>query len=379
MYVNLRLFFKAEAIALLDRPFRLRRWAFVGFFTGLYWFMWCLIAVGRLLDHVFFPGFRRQEIHEPVFIIAPPRSGTTFAQNLLSLDEERFAHLKLYQTIFPSVCFQRLFDALAWVDRHTFRILSRLLAWFERRIFGGWDDMHPLRFNAPEEDDGLFVYTFVTEAILLLFPYTQELWEAGFADSLPADDRRRLMRYYRSCIKRHLYANGPHKTFLSKSTQSSGAIESVREEFPDARILTIIRHPYQSIASHVSVFYPVWRAHSPEIAKSSPESEAYAELAVAWYRHVHEVGANLDGNRFIRIRYTELVEDPRGTIEQVYGRLGFELTPEFRERLQAATRESRSFRSNHEYSLEEFGLSEQWIQERLGDVMDAYSLDRKGP
>jgi hypothetical protein len=54
-----------------------------------------------MLDHVFFPGLRRQEVRAPVFIIAPPRSGTTLTQKLMALDSERFVHAKLYQTIFP--------------------------------------------------------------------------------------------------------------------------------------------------------------------------------------------------------------------------------------------------------------------------------------
>jgi len=52
------------------------------------------------------------------------------------------------------------------------------------------------------------------------------------------------MSYYRSCLQRQLYANGPDKTLLSKATQSSGAVESLLEEFPDAKFITIIRHPY---------------------------------------------------------------------------------------------------------------------------------------
>ena len=71
---------------------------------------------------------------------------------------------------------------------------------------------------------------------------------------------------------------------LSKATQLSGSVESLLEAFPDAKFLTIIRHPYESVASHVSVFYPVWRAHSPEIAKASAVSKSYARLAVEWNR-----------------------------------------------------------------------------------------------
>ena len=115
MYFNVGLFIKAERLALFGRPFRLRRWLYVIGFTLLFAFMWVVVAFGRALDHIFFPGFRRVKIARPVFIIAPPRSGTTFFQKLMSLDEERFVHAKLFQTIFPSVVYQKLIAGIVWV------------------------------------------------------------------------------------------------------------------------------------------------------------------------------------------------------------------------------------------------------------------------
>ena len=376
MYINLKLFGKALYLSLFTCRFSLRRWAYIGFFTALYWVMWLLVALGRALDHLLFPGFRQQPIIRPVFIVAPPRSGTTLTQKLMSLDDERFVHVKLYQTIFPSVLYQRCFDGVAWLDRHTGQVLSRLVGWMEKTFFGGWDDMHKLRLNQPEEDDGFFVYSFVTEAIYLLFPHVDELWEAGFPDALPAEHRRKLMRYYRSCLQRHLYANGPDKTLLSKATQSSGAVESLREAFPDARFITIIRHPYQSVASHVSVFYPVWHAHSPDIAKDSPVSKAYARLALRWYQHLFEFGLKMDPARYYCMDYRDLTRDPREAIETLYHHFGWDLSDAFRARLASATARQRSFQSAHHYTLEEFGLSKEWIQEELGALLDHYSLAR---
>ena len=127
MYFNLRLFFKAVRLSLFETRFSPRRWAFVIFFTALFWLMWCVVFVGRMLDHLWFPGFRRQEVRRPVFIIAPPRSGTTLLQKLLAMDDERFVHAKLYQTIFPAVCYQRCFDAIMWLDQHTRRTLTKVL------------------------------------------------------------------------------------------------------------------------------------------------------------------------------------------------------------------------------------------------------------
>jgi len=376
MYINLRLLFKALKLSLWERPFRLRRWAYVCFFTALFATFWAFVAIARLLDHLLFPGFRRQKLRDPVFIVAPPRSGTTLMQRLLSLDEERFVHVKLYQTIFPSVLCQRTFDWLAWLDRKCGRPLARSIGWAEKRWFGGWDEMHRLRLDQPEEDDGFFVYTFVTEAIFLLFPFIDELWEAGFADALPENERRKVMSYYRSCLQRHLYANGPGKTLLSKATQSSGSVDGLLEEFPDARFITIIRHPYDSVASHVSVFYPAWIAHSPEIAKDSPTSRAYARLAVEWYKHLFEFRKRVDAERYCCIDYRELVRDPALAIERVYAHFGWPIDEPHRKRLKDAAEQQREFTSRHRYSLEDFGMSREWIQQELGELLDFYRLPR---
>jgi omega-hydroxy-beta-dihydromenaquinone-9 sulfotransferase len=376
MYINLSLFARAGYLSLFKTPFSIRRWAYIFFFSGLYGLMWLLVAFGRMLDHLFFPGFKRQSVHQPLFIVAPPRSGTTLTQKLLSLDSERFVHNKLFETVFPSISYQKLFRALVWLDRHTGCLAARLIGWAEKKWFGGWDDMHKMRFNEPEEDDGFFVYTFVTEAIFLLFLHVEELWEAGFPDALPPGPRRKNMRFYRSCLQRQLYLNGPDKTMLSKATQSSGAVESLLAEFPDARFLTIIRHPYKSVASHVSVFYPVWQAHSPELPKNSAVSQAYGLLAVRWFQHLFAFREKISPQQYYCIDFRDLTRDPIMVIENLYRHFNWTISNSFRSRLTEAVRRERGFQSKHEYTLEEFGLSKEWIQQELGHVLDYYKLER---
>ena len=376
MFFNWRLFFRALRLFFIAQPFTVRRWAYGLFFTLLFLLFLAFVALGRLVDRLLFPGFRRQPVRSPVFIIAPPRSGTTLTQKLLSLDDERFVHLKMYQTIFPAVCFQRFFDLVAAIDRGLGRPAERVLGWCERRWFGGWDDLHKMRLNQPEEDDALFLYAFASEAVYMLFPFIRPLWEAGFPDALPPDSRRRLMEYYRSCLQRHLYANDPDKTLLSKATQSCGTVESLRDAFPDAKFVTIVRHPYRSLASHVSLFVPVWQAHSPEITSNGPVARDYAQLGIEWYRHLFAFRNRIDPARYYCIDYRDLVRNPRETIERLYAHFGWTVSPAFRERLEAATERQREFKSKHEYTLEQFGLTKEYVQAELGELLDFYGLER---
>jgi len=42
------------------------------------------------------------------------------------------------------------------LDKKVGQPLVRAARWAEKHWFGGWDDMHKLRFNQPEEDDVFF-------------------------------------------------------------------------------------------------------------------------------------------------------------------------------------------------------------------------------
>ena len=336
---------------------------------------WVVIAVGRAVDHLVFPSFRKHKIEAPVFIVATPRSGTTFLHRLMSLDA-RFACFKLREMVLPAIVYYRLIDALRWIDRATGGHLARGMERVDRLCFGNWEDRHVTGFGHTEEDEALLSHTLVAEAVYQLFPYFDELPPIGFLDRLPKHQRIKVMRFYRQSVQRLLFSAGSDKTFLSKSPGALGRIRSIIETFPDARIIHLVRHPEAVIPSHINMFYPTWEYLSPGTGKNSPEVRNYALLAVAWYRHILQNWQLIDERRYIRIHYDDLVRDPFHTVTKIYDHFQIPMTPAFREDLAAATQEARTYRSAHHYSLEEFGLSQAWVRDQLGDVIQAFGLER---
>ena len=369
MYLNLGITAKALYLSYLGSPFQLRRWVIVTFFLFLLCFFWIVVAIGRFLDHILYPDFRRQEIRQPIFIIAPPRSGTTFLQRLLAQDRDTFAPVLMYQTIFPSITIQKLIHSVAQASRQKGHLLFDIFSWIERHCFGGWDGMHKMRFTQPEEEAGFFVYTFVTEAIYLLFPFVRALWGAGFADDLPLRQQKKLMKYYRSCLQRHLYLNGPDKVLLSKATQFSGSILCLQREFPDARIINILRNPRESIPSHISVFFTVWQWIDPSIRKNGPESREYAELAVAWFLHLEKFAISARPERYYRILYPDLVQNTERSIQSIYRRFGLPLSAQAKRQIRSDARLAVDYKSSHLYTMAEYGLSPEWLRRELGGLM----------
>ena len=375
MYVKLGLLFRALRLSLIEAPFSLRRTAYVLMFLLLFTLFLALVGFGRALDTVLFRGWRKQKLIAPVFIIATPRSGTTAMQRLLALDDANFRPLLMYEMILGSVTWIRTVRAVAAFARP----LTRCVDPIGRFFFGNWDDRHRVRLDLPEEDETIFVYTLASEAIYLLFPYIDQLPEAGFTDILPEREADAVMRFYKTTVQRLLYSSGGEKTLLAKSTSGLGRIKTLQRAFPDARFIHLVRHPAESIPSHVSVFYPTWAAHSPEITKASPTSRAYAALAASWYRHMLREAPTIPERQYIRVMYADFVADPEGTVRRIYDRFGLELTPGYAERLSEEAVAFRRYRSTHRYSLADYGLDEAWLEAEVGDVMRAYGFRPQPP
>jgi hypothetical protein len=182
------------------------------------------------------------------------------------------------------------------------------------------------------------------------------------------------MRYYRSCLQRHLYLNGPEKILLSKATQLSGSIDSLKLEFPDARIVNILRNPVESIPSHISVFYTVWNWVDPSIGKKSRESLEYAELAATWFLHLEKNDITSRPENYLRIFYTNLVRHPDRAARSIYRHFGIPLTPSAERTIQKEAKRALEYKSSHQYTLEEYGLSRAWIKKEVGGIMKRYDF-----
>ncbi|TFG60039.1 MAG: hypothetical protein E4H36_12735, partial [Spirochaetales bacterium] len=67
-----------------------RRALVLAVFLFLFTVLGLFTRLGFLLDLLFFPGFRKQKVTAPVFIIGNFRSGSTFMFRLLARDRENF-------------------------------------------------------------------------------------------------------------------------------------------------------------------------------------------------------------------------------------------------------------------------------------------------
>ena len=292
---------------------------------------------------------------------------------LLSYDEEHFAGFKLHQSMFTAVTYQRFFDAVGEAPV-VGSVARKGVDWINQTFFSGWEGIHEMGIDKEEEDEAIFVYALESPTVSLLNPYMHGYGEMAWLDMQPDDERQAFMDHYEATLKKHLYAVGGDKRFLNKNVFFASRVNTVLGRFPDARFLYLVRHPYKALPSFLNMFYEKWITHSPELPKESPAARELVELGYAYYRAALEMQRTLPPERFHVVRYAQLVKNPKAVVEEVYDWMDLEMSDAYRARLEQATQKQKRYKSSHQYSLEEYGLTEAEVHENLKDVFDAFGF-----
>jgi len=326
-----------------------------------------------LLDEIFYRGYRDVAVREPLFVLGPPRTGTTHLHRVLSADPNTTT-FRTWECLFGlSVFSRKLLLVLARMDRGLGRPAGRLGAWLGRRLTGAMDDIHPVGLDDPEED---FLCLLPLAACFLLvvpFPRAAWLWDiARFDTALGEDEKRELLGWYRRCIQKHLYVFGADKRFLSKNASFSGMAEALLTEFPDARILYTSRDPRAAVPSQLSSLRPALETcgfpHYPDDLR-----DGLVDLLRYYYEHLYEVAATYP-DRMALLYNDDLKNDLSTTVIAALNSVGLAVDDGFRDSLLIMSAESRQHTSDHQYSPEQFGLSDELIASHFERVYALYQF-----
>ena len=213
---------------------------------------------------------------------------------------------------------------------------------------------------------------------IVRLPYMGKL-DFYYVDQWPARRRRRLMRFYKECVRRQLYLNGGDKIHLSKNPTFAGRVESLIETFPDARFVVPFRNPYETIPSLLKLLQIAWRMRKWSDAEMQQSLRLIAEQSYHTYHYPLEVLARHPETAHAIVDYAALLAEPKRVVEEVYARLGLPIGPALAHVLAAQERKARKHETAHTYSLEEFGLRGDEIQARLRDLFARFHWDEPRP
>ncbi len=339
------------------------------------WHFTIRLAYG--LDQIFYPDFHDQDITQPIFIVGNFRSGTTLLHRLLAKDQQ-FTGMKAWEIyLAPSIVQRQFFRWLMKLNHMIGNPVQKLLNWFENAL-QAYCYMHKTGLNEIEEDSHVMLQIWSTYIIFAFFPFPDLIKNYIYYDDQVTEEQQKMdMTYYHQVLQRHIYTKHG-KRYISKSPSHSAKVKSLHRRFPDAKFVNLVRSPLRVIPSSVSMFSIHWKTYGePEQDYPEAASEVIQEQAKHWYIYPHQYLKQLPEDQYVMVRYQDLVADPQSTVENIYHRLGIQMTEQYQETLAKESEKAKRFKSKHAYSPKKMGLDLKQITQEFGSIIHDYDLEKE--
>ncbi len=377
MYFDFKTYFKVICLVLTDRfsPKRL----FMQLTLILLLTLWAVFnTFFLLLDYLIFPRFRRTQIDKPVFIVGNARSGTTFFQRLLCKDQQRFTYFRMWELLFPSVIQKRsVMWCVGTFKRCCPKTFQRIIEW-EAGLMPELRKQHYIGVDTPEEDEFLMLMSFSSAMLEVFFPFVENLKHLVIFDERPAATRRRVTQFYKGCVKRQLYCYADEKYPLTLVSKNPAFVSKMRElsiAFPDGKLVYLIRNPFETIPSVLKLFQTIWEGQGVSEEQIRAQLKPFVEGCIRDYYYALEVLDQLPPERYAIVEYSELVGDPKATIEKVYARLQLTISSEFEQQLLVERKRQTRYHSENTYSLEQFGIDKEELKAKLAPIIERFNFE----
>ena len=307
-----------------------------------------LLATDWLARH---PALTDAHVDRPLFVLGMPRTGTTLVSYLLDQDPANRSLLR--------------WEALASVpppEADALRTDPRVDAARESQAM--FDALNPefkaIHYEAPDGP---------TECVAVFSQdFKSVLWETvanipTYAKWLAATDVSSAYAYHRRVLQL-LQSRAPGRWSLKSPAHCFG-LDALVATYPDARLVMTHRDPIAVVASVCSLVRCL--------------SGTFTDADHAAYINDHWTGVVQDGvervmayraregdDRFVDVRYDDLVADPVGTVRRIYDHFDDELGDVAVERMHRyVDANPKGAHGAHHYRLEELGLDRGELEARF--------------
>ena len=329
----------------------------------------------RLYTQMWFgrhPEILARPLKNPVVIVGPMRSGTTRLHRLLAADQ-RFAHLRSFETISPVP--RPEFEQVLAGEAEDFRpkLAARILK-VARLANPRTLSIHPTGAYEPEEELGLVaasMYGMKWEAQWNVPSYAEWCHEES---AIPA------YRHMANLLRLIGWSQQESslRPWILKTPQHMLDLPALLEVFPDARLIFTHRDPKQVVGSAASLAWNqtiIYSDHN-DPAQTGRDWLGKTATMIARMRDARDA---IPRERMIDVQYEDMETDWRGTMERVYRFLDLEMEPAVAGMEDYLDRSARLKRHPHRYSLAEFGLREDQVNERFADYTETFGIPVGAP
>ena len=312
------------------------------------------VAIGMALDPLFFPKLRTTDVKSPIVIVGNPRSGTTFLQRFL-VDNDFGAGTRLWHELVPSLTLQTLLNPFV-------PILEKISPARHHSA-----SVHKTSLVSVETDDPALFFRFFDGFFLFGFiaSHAEEDLQDYF-DPNKRDFSARDFAYIRQVWRRNL-VSWKRERVVSKLFSLGPRVNAFVDEFPDARLLYMLRDPLSMVPSGMSLVTGVQEQAFGFSKLPKEQQERCIErlyqgfLQIARLFHDDWVAGKLPKENIMLVHFDRMMTDFDGLMDELLPFVGHEASDELKATIAATAEKQRAFVSKHKYSLSQYGLTRERI------------------
>ena len=309
------------------------------------------------------PEILTRPLPHPVIVVGPMRSGTTRMHRLLSSDH-RFTHLRSFETISPVPRPDFTHNG------HDSRItLAKRIRAVARLSNPRTLTIHPTGPMQPEEELGLLVNS------MWSMKHDAQWHVPSYGRWCEKQDARPAYEQMARLLKLIGWAqqSSSLKPWILKTPQHMMDLPVLLEIFPDARLIFTHRDPMAVVGSAASLAWNQTIIYSDHVDPAVIGEEWLRKTRVLISR-MRAARDAIPASRMIDVHYEDMDRDWRATMSRIYDFLDLDIGPALPAMEAYQRRTTGAKRGRHEYSLEEFGLSEGRVAEELSDYVKTYNI-----
>lgn len=304
------------------------------------------------------PEILEEEIGAPIVVVGLMRTGTTMLHRIIACDPRNYA-ADWWETRFPAphpnTDWSKPDPRIPIAEAEVAAILEA----DPRQA-----SIHPWNAQAPDEEIMLLEHSFlshVPEAFVNIPTYRSWINEQDWTPAYIY-----LKKLLQSLQWQKRQRGDVRERWVLKTPGHLGYLDTLFDVFPGARVIQTHRDPVETVPSAASMNHAMWALYSENEEANQAGAQWQERLSWGTLRAM-DSRTRFSEDRFADIWFRDAMKNPIDEIERVYGIFGIEMTPAARAGMeQWRVDNPRDKRPPHEYTLSDYGLTEDGIKTAFG-------------
>ena len=312
------------------------------------------------------PEILEQPVERPLFVVGPPRSGTTIFHDLLVMDPDNRVPLS-WETARPLPPPEvatyssdpRIARNQADLDR-----VDQLLPEFKK--------MHPMGAQRAQECVTMTSYDFTSMI------YFVQFYVPTYDNWVMECDMRSALQWHRRFLQ-VLQWKKPGKRWALKSPQHMWHLQHIHREYPDALFVQTHRDPVKTVLS-MSNLAATLQTMSSDHTDLRKVTAYYARALAQGYNNTvtYRKSGEIPDSQVVDLYFRDFMTDQVGTVRRAYAHFGLELSNEAATAMQGFLDENPAAKhGKHLYSLEQVGMSEEELRDLFSEYESYFDVPRE--